>query len=513
MKLVVGAATDVGRVREGNEDGYLVDDAIGLVAVADGMGGHVGGEVASATALEALRAAVRSGRALRDAVHDANDAVITKSLSDSSLTGMGTTLTAGTLAAGNTMILAHVGDSRAYLLRDGGLRRITTDHSHVQELVDDGQLTDDEAAVHPMRNIVTRSVGNDAHVEVDVFPIELQVDDRILLCSDGLTDMVHEDTIAAELRREPDPAVAAHKLVDTANAAGGVDNITVVVVAVTADDNGNGVAQMSASAAVEEIAVARVVDEPDEPERGGVTPVETPSRRERRAQRRGTAEPGRRSRRVKTTLWVLAVLVVIGVALGAIAYYARNTYYVAFSGSVPGRQGGGTVTVFKGTPGGLLWWDPTVERATTLASRRPARRRRRRGGEREDVLVESRTPTHSWRACVPAPRRRRAHPPRRRRPRPPPSPTPRPPRWRAREADALTRGAAPARPGARSRPHGRRRHRGRIRAVAARREAATSRPISGCSCSRCSACTWSRTSRCVASPRGPTPRCCPSPPC
>jgi protein phosphatase len=247
------------------------------------------------------------------------------------------------------------------------LRRITTDHSHVQELVDDGQLTDDEAAVHPMRNIVTRSVGNDAHVEVDVFPIELQVDDRILLCSDGLTDMVHEDTIAAELRREPDPAVAAHKLVDTANAAGGVDNITVVVVAVTADDNSNGVAQMSASAAVEEIAVARVVDEPDEPERGGVTPVETPSRRERRAQRRGTAEPGRRSRRVKTTLWVLAVLVVIGVALGAIAYYARNTYYVAFSGSVPGRQGGGTVTVFKGTPGGLLWWDPTVERATTLA--------------------------------------------------------------------------------------------------------------------------------------------------
>jgi protein phosphatase len=367
----VGAATDVGRVREGNEDGYLVDDSIGLVAVADGMGGHVGGEIASATALEALRAAVRTGRPLREAVHDANDAVIAKSMSDTSLTGMGTTLTAGTLAAGNTMILAHVGDSRAYLLRDGVLRRITTDHSHVQELVDDGQLTDDEAAVHPMRNIVTRSVGLNADVDVDVYPLELQADDRIVLCSDGLTDMIHEDAIAAELRREPDPVVAAHKLVDSANAAGGVDNITVVVVAVTADER-DGLASMAVvsgagavtavagggEVAAESVAEARVVDEPDVDAQ--------PSRRERRAERRAAAEPGRRSRRVKTTLWVIAVLAVIGVAIGAIAYYARNTYYVGFPAAGADRQDGGNVTVFKGIPGGLLWWDPTVERTTTL---------------------------------------------------------------------------------------------------------------------------------------------------
>jgi protein phosphatase len=356
MRLVVGAATDVGRVREGNEDGYLVDDTIGLVALADGMGGHLGGEVASATALEALRAAVSAGRPLRDAMLDANAAVFDKALTDASLTGMGTTLTAGTLAAGGTLILAHVGDSRAYLLRDGAMRRITTDHSHVQELVDEGQLTDDEAAVHPMRNIVTRALGLDASVEIDVHPVELQVDDRVVLCSDGLTDMVHEDAIAAELRREPDPVAAAHKLVDSANAAGGVDNITVVVVAVTADDSGERddrrtpdaeAAAVAAGEAAHEAAreaarEARVVDD-GEPE----LPEPKPAR-----------EPGRRSRRVKTALWVLAVVAVLAVAVGSIAWYARNSYYVAFDGN--------RVTVYRGVSGGLLVWDPTVERRTDL---------------------------------------------------------------------------------------------------------------------------------------------------
>ena len=131
----MGAATDVGRVREGNEDAYLVDDAMGLIAVADGMGGHRAGEVASATALEALRASITSGRPLRESIEDANDAVFTKSLTDDSLRGMGTTLTAGTLVAGGTMLVGHVGDSRAYLLHDGELRQLTADHSLVEELV------------------------------------------------------------------------------------------------------------------------------------------------------------------------------------------------------------------------------------------------------------------------------------------------------------------------------------------------------------------------------------------
>ena len=123
--------------------------------------------------LEALRAAVNQGHSLREAMEDANEAVFTKSLTDEELGGMGTTVTAATLAAGNTLLVGHVGDSRLSL-RDGELRQITTDHSRVQELVDDGRLTADEAAVHPMRNIVTRAVGVDPSVDVDVYPVELQ---------------------------------------------------------------------------------------------------------------------------------------------------------------------------------------------------------------------------------------------------------------------------------------------------------------------------------------------------
>src|SRR3954447_20302248 len=233
MRLVVGAATDVGRVREGNEDGYLVDEAMDLVAVADGMGGHRAGEVASATALEALRASINSGQPLRQSIEDANEAVFTKSQTDARLRGMGTTLTAGTLVAGGTLLVGHVGDSRAYLLHDGELRQLTIDHSLVEELVRDGKLTVDEAAVHPQRSIITRALGVDATVEVDVYPVELTPGDRLLLCSDGLTGMVQPDDIAAVLRRESDPTRAAAQLVDAANAAGGEDNITVVVVAVT----------------------------------------------------------------------------------------------------------------------------------------------------------------------------------------------------------------------------------------------------------------------------------------
>jgi serine/threonine protein phosphatase PrpC len=333
MRLVVGAATDVGRVRDGNEDAYLVDDAIGLVAVADGMGGHRAGEVASATALEALRAAVSSGRPLREAIEDANEAVHSKSLTDPSLHGMGTTLTAGTLAAGGTLIVGHVGDSRAYLLHDGELHRLTTDHSLVEELVRDGRLTVDEAAVHPLRSRITRALGVDASVEVDIAPVELTPGDRLLLCSDGLTGMVQPDEIAAALRREDDPTRAAIALVDAANAAGGEDNITVVVVAVT--DEAPTRAPIASAVAVDAIAV----DEPDVSE---------------------LAPGSGRGRRVgRVALWVLPIVLVLGIAVAAVGWYARRSYYVGI--------GHGTVTVYKGVPGGLLGWNPTVERRTRLA--------------------------------------------------------------------------------------------------------------------------------------------------
>jgi protein phosphatase len=333
VRLVVGAATDVGRVREGNEDAYLVDDAMGLVAVADGMGGHRGGEVASATALEALRAAISAGRPLREAVEDANRAVFDKAQTDESLRGMGTTITAATLAAGGTLLIGHVGDSRAYLLRDGELRQVTTDHSLVEELVRDGRLTPDEAAVHPQRSIITRALGVDSSVEVDVYPVELQPGDVLLFCSDGLTGMLQSDLIAAELRREDDPARAATKLVDAANASGGEDNITVVVVSVT----------------------------DEEPERTAIAPVvlpePTPSDEIPTVE---TKPPKQRGRRFgKVLLWVLPVVLVLGIAVAAVGWYARRSYYVGV------HQG--NVTIFKGVPGGLAGWDPTIEQRTRLA--------------------------------------------------------------------------------------------------------------------------------------------------
>jgi len=335
MRLITGAATDVGRVREGNEDAYLVDDAMGLVAVADGMGGHRAGEVASATALEALRSAITHGRPLRESMEDANEAVFTKSLTDEELRGMGTTLTAATLVTGGTVLVGHVGDSRAYLLHDGELRQVTVDHSLVEELVREGRLTADEAAVHPQRSIITRALGVDASVEVDVYPVELAPGDRLLLCSDGLTGMVQAETIAATLRREEDPARAAAALIDAANVAGGEDNITAVVVAVTDDPPLRAV-----SAPVAPIE-ATVVEEEPAPDAG-----------ERR--RRGARGVGR------VLLWALPIVVVLGVAVGAVGWYARRSYFVDL------HQG--RVTVFKGVPGGLAGWDPTIERRTAIAA-------------------------------------------------------------------------------------------------------------------------------------------------
>jgi protein phosphatase len=341
VRLVTGAATDVGRVRDGNEDAYLVDDAMGLVAVADGMGGHRAGEVASATALESLRAAITSGRPLRESIEDANAAVFSKSLTDTSLRGMGTTLTAATLVSGGTLLVGHVGDSRAYLLHDGELRQVTEDHSLVEELVREGRLTADEAAVHPQRSIITRCVGVDASVEVDVYPIELASGDRILLCSDGLTGMVQPDEIAATLRREDDPARAAGQLIDAANQAGGEDNITVVVVAVTDE------------------APVRELPEPVEPLEAVAVPEE-PSTAPGERRRRGLRGVGR------VLVWALPILLVLGIAVAAVGWYARKDYFVSANQ--------GRVTVYKGVPGGLAGWNPTIEQRTDVevADLRPA---------------------------------------------------------------------------------------------------------------------------------------------
>ena len=235
MRIEVGAATDIGRVREVNEDSYLVEAP--LYAVADGMGGHKGGDVASSLALETVEAMFRDGDGtLADQVREANRAVHERSIADQKVRGMGTTLTAVTIE-GTDARFVHVGDSRAYLLRAGDLRQVTSDHTLVARMVTAGEISREEAAVHPQRNVVTKVIGTDATVAVDETTVPLLDGDRLLLCSDGLTGMVAEDQVQAILEAEPDPQRAADRLVKAANRAGGIDNITVLVLDAHADDD------------------------------------------------------------------------------------------------------------------------------------------------------------------------------------------------------------------------------------------------------------------------------------
>ena len=223
----VGARTDVGRVRKGNEDSYMAREP--LFAVADGMGGHRGGGVASKLALDTLKKAARGTLALPEVVKEANQAVYRKASTDRALSGMGTTLTA-VLAEGEHLKLAHVGDSRAYLVREGSLQRITKDHTLVERMVDEGRITPEDAEIHPQRSILTRALGVDEDVQIDQATIEARPGDRVVLCSDGLTGMVGEDRIMEILSQHDDPQTASEALVDAANEAGGVDNVTVVVI-------------------------------------------------------------------------------------------------------------------------------------------------------------------------------------------------------------------------------------------------------------------------------------------
>ncbi|MDP9341064.1 MAG: Stp1/IreP family PP2C-type Ser/Thr phosphatase [Actinomycetota bacterium] len=227
MRIRVGAATDVGRARERNEDSLLA--APPLYAVADGMGGHRGGNVASALALQVLsRVGDGSWDRLADQVKEANRAILERAQGDRSLSGMGTTLTAAFME-GDVIHLAHVGDSRAYLLRDGELHRLTEDHTLVHRMAMEGRITEAEEETHPQRSILIRALGVEEPVEVDEVPVHALAGDRILLCSDGLHSMVPEEDIRRTLEAASDAQEAADHLVELANRAGGLDNITVVV--------------------------------------------------------------------------------------------------------------------------------------------------------------------------------------------------------------------------------------------------------------------------------------------
>jgi protein phosphatase len=383
-----GAATDVGRVRQSNEDRYLARDDVGLFAVADGVGGHQAGEVASQMSVETLEEAFEepTTEGLVAAVKEANQAVWHLAQSASEKRGMGTTLTVVALVQEDGeehLAVANVGDSRAYLFQQGELTQLTEDHSLVEELYRDGQITREEAEVHPQRSIITRALGMEPEIEVDSWQLIPYRGDRILLCSDGLTNEVSNERIESTLRRISDPQEVAQDLVRQARANGGNDNITVVVIDVV-DDDDRAERSSAALAADPAPTVARSVD-PTPPPRslgstedaarawgveepsGGARPTATATATRPPAVARPLDDRPHRRLTWRVIAFFVALAAILAVIVGAFAWYARSTYYVGVDGD--------RVAIFKGRPGGLLWFEPTLQerKPLTTADVLPAR--------------------------------------------------------------------------------------------------------------------------------------------
>ena len=247
LRLKFAARSDVGMIRSGNEDSFEtnVNADRGVFVVADGMGGHAAGEVASLMAVQAVITeladlqsiddAGKAGNKLADSLRTANRNIHERMLAESDKQGMGTTASVLVLDQ-KRYLIGQVGDSRVYLLRDGSLQQITKDHSYVQEQVDAGFLTPEQAKYHPYSNVITRCVGASDSVEPDIYRGDLKLGDIFLVASDGLTGMVDDRRIAALLMSRAEPERKVHSLISEANGRGGLDNITAIVVHVIADE-------------------------------------------------------------------------------------------------------------------------------------------------------------------------------------------------------------------------------------------------------------------------------------
>lgn len=305
-----GSRTDIGCLRDHNEDSLIV--APPLFAVADGMGGHAAGEVASEIAVNVLSELAPQhpdGEALAHAVEEANRAIIRAAHEGLGREGMGTTVTAAMLE-GERLVIAQVGDSRAYLLHQGKLQQLTRDHSLMADMIEAGQLTPEEARTHPNRSVITRALGSDLRLHPDIYEINVETGDRLLVCSDGLSGMVLDSDIESTLCRIQDPQRCASQLVNEAIANGGHDNVTVIVADVT-----------------------------------------------------GFAEARRKKMARKTKISIALVLVLFA-AIVAGAAWGTKTYLdtVAYLG-----DDNGTVAIYRGMPGSLFGLSfSTLERTTDV---------------------------------------------------------------------------------------------------------------------------------------------------
>ena len=343
MKLSWGAASHVGMVRQQNEDAYVAESNV--FAVADGMGGHNAGEVASALAVDGLRRAAAAGfsaaEGLVAAINTTNATIHEASGGLSEQRGMGTTLTAlvplpATDGEPQRVVVANVGDSRIYLWRGDELKQVSADHSYVQELLSEGLITAEEARIHPRRNIVTRALGIEGDVNADSWVLPMVVGDRYVLCSDGLVDEVDDEEIATILRTSINPQVAADHLVRVANEHGGRDNTTVVVVDILAD-------------------TADVISQDTTQDTSGTRTTPTESSAASPSDAAAHVAASARPRRMLVAVALVAVLA-LGV-LSAVGWYARGGYFVGFAGQGDQAQ----LVVFKGRTENILWFRPTIE--------------------------------------------------------------------------------------------------------------------------------------------------------
>ena len=375
LRLLAASATDAGRIRASNQDRALV--APDLIAVADGMGGHAGGEVAAELAVEGLAGSFDLDTGLEGliaAARRANRAIFLRSEAEEDLRGMGTTLTAAALVSNESpprVHLINIGDSRAYLLDGDRLRQISEDHSFVEHLVRQGEITPLEALTHPHRHILTRAVGIEAEVDVDTFSLEALPGTRLLLASDGLTNELSDVEIASILLATPERDAAADALVRQAIAHGGGDNVTVVVADVVDDetaltqavtDDGSAIALPThavASTGEAGIGVAPEVVREVFTAPSHVMRRPTPVRA--RSTPRSTHERVHQLEQLVTIRVVLFVLVLIAL-LGGIAgftiWFNRGTYFVG--------EKDGYVAIFEGRPGGFLWFHPTLASQSTV---------------------------------------------------------------------------------------------------------------------------------------------------
>jgi serine/threonine protein phosphatase PrpC len=359
-ELRYGQATDVGRVRTINEDRFFGDGSV--FAVADGMGGHSGGEVASGLAIETLseRSRLAGIDDLVGLVHTANERIVGLAREDPSLRGMGTTIsvlaTLDTPDIDTRLGVANVGDSRVYRLDDGGIEQITEDHSLVEALVRDGRLSPEEAGRHPQRNILTRALGIDERVLVDAWELEAVTGDRYLVCSDGLFNELTVDEMATIVAELDDPQAAADLLVERACDAGGRDNVTAVVVHVTegADLEPDAQRMVAVRRAVPDAETFEPADEDDPSARAadGTSasgPADEPSTTTRRRRWRGWRA---------NFAGAFAVLLLV-LMMASVATWARSAYFVGVDGA--------DVVIFQGRPGGVLWFDPTIAEPVNIS--------------------------------------------------------------------------------------------------------------------------------------------------